>query len=75
MEGSLARERVIEIEKKFKQDILQEAAVNRSMIMVNHETDKNQSVMHLIPVTESSVTTVIIDGSDSMSSSKKSTRW
>lgn len=54
----MARERILEIEKKFKQDILQEAAVNRSMIMVNHENEKNQSVMHLIPVTESSVTTV-----------------
>ena len=71
----MARERVIEIEKKFKQDILQEAAVNRSMIMVNHETDKNQSVMHLIPVTESSVTTVSMDRYDSILSSKRSTRW
>ena len=73
--GLIGRERVIEIEKKFKQDILQEAAVNRSMIMVNHETDKNQSVMHLIPVTESSVTTVSMDRYDSILSSKRSTRW
>ena len=51
---------MLEIEKKFKQDILQEASVNRSMIMVNDENDKNQNMMHLIPVTESSVTTVCL---------------
>lgn len=72
----MRRERIIEIEKKFKQDILQEAAVNRSMIMVNHENDKLQNVMHLIPVTEGSVTTVPLSSlSPLTSSSKRSTKW
>ena len=52
------RERVLEIERKFKQDILQEASVNQSMIMVNDENEKNQSVMHLLPITKGSVVTV-----------------
>ena len=52
------RERVLEIERKFKQDILHEASVNQSMIMVNDENEKNQSVMHLLPVTDNSVVTV-----------------
>ena len=52
------RERVLEIERKFKQDILQEASVNQSMIMVNGENEKNQSVMHLLPITKGSVVTV-----------------
>lgn len=54
------RERVLEIERKFKQDILQEASVNQSMIMVNDENEKNQSVMHLLPITKGSVVTVVI---------------
>lgn len=54
------RERVLEIERKFKQDILQEASVNQSMIMVNDENEKNQSVMHLLPITKGSVITVVI---------------
>ena len=58
--SSYSRIAFSEIEKKFKQDILQEASVNRSMIMVNDENDKNQNMMHLIPVTESSVTTVCL---------------
>ena len=72
----MRRERIIEIEKKFKQDILQEAAVNRSMIMVNHENDKLQNVMHLIPVTEGSVTTVPLSFLSLLTpSSKRSTKW
>lgn len=72
----MRRERIIEIEKKFKQDILQEAAVNRSMIMVNHENDKLQNVMHLIPVTEGSVTTVPLSFLSPLTpSSKRSTKW
>lgn len=49
---------MLEIERKFKQDILHEASVNQSMIMVNDENEKNQSVMHLLPVTDNSVVTV-----------------
>ena len=51
-------ERVLTIENKFKQDILREASMNQSMIMVNDENDTYQSVMHLLPVTSTSVTTV-----------------
>ena len=51
-------ERVLEIERKFKQDILHEAEVNRSMIMVNDENDKYQNQFHLLPISSSSVVTV-----------------
>ena len=53
---------MLEIERKFKQDILQEASVNQSMIMVNDENEKNQSVMHLLPITKGSVVTVEMRG-------------
>ena len=52
-------ERVIEIENKFKQDIIHESSMNHSMIMVNDEDEDNRNTMHLLPVTDSSIVTVI----------------
>ena len=52
------RDRVLEIEKKFKQDNLLEASKNQSMIMVNDEDDKYRVTMRLIPVSTSTVSTV-----------------
>ena len=52
------RDRVLEIEKKFKQDILLEASKNQSMIMVNDEDEKYRITMRLVPVSTSTVSTV-----------------
>lgn len=52
-------ERVLEIENKFKQDIIHESSINHSMIMVNDEDEENRNTMHLLPVTDSSIVTVV----------------
>lgn len=52
-------ERVLEIENKFKQDIIHESSINHSMIMVNDEDEDNHNTMHLLPVTDTSIVTVI----------------
>ncbi len=48
----------MDIEQKFKQDIIKESSLNQGMIMINDEKKLGQAMMHLVPVTAASVTTL-----------------